>query len=493
MVSSMQRSWDVSMGVYTRAVPNLRKRSVVASYFQKILNMTTGLLSLKWNNHQSTFINMLTDIRCKESLSDVTLTCGGKFYSLHKFVLSTCSEYFEKIFQKTAGKHPVVVLKDICSEDFEALLHYMYIGEVNVVQERLAGLIKAAECLQIKGLAVPDDGQNIVSCKSSSPSRSKRSLQKSEQEISACRKKRKNSVSSAEEISPNSSNSKDDESQRTNSQTQSMGDHVPTSDSERSSTLSPKKRNNSKDTPNFDCDSELQTNDSFNNNSEIHEVKIEPEESQQFLEAENVEDSKDMLQGQYLQDSRDCSEENHQSSSLKSPQMEDITEWGNCVENAAFESAFSSSYDQPSVQSELPSIAHQLYLVDASLHEPSHSDYSTSCSLFEAARYSVTLPTPGPRGARRTKSSRARTELSPSGHSSCDAQQHKTVKLLHCSLCPYTTNRPAKLTIHTRTHTGEKPFACHECSFRTARRECLRTHMRLHQRSNASAVNQPPS
>ena len=33
----------------------------------------------------------------------------------------------------------------------------MYIGEVNVVQEKLAELIKAAECLKIKGLAVPDE------------------------------------------------------------------------------------------------------------------------------------------------------------------------------------------------------------------------------------------------------------------------------------------------------------------------------------------------
>lgn len=33
----------------------------------------------------------------------------------------------------------------------------MYIGEVNVVQDKLAGLIKSAECLRIKGLAVPDE------------------------------------------------------------------------------------------------------------------------------------------------------------------------------------------------------------------------------------------------------------------------------------------------------------------------------------------------
>ena len=33
----------------------------------------------------------------------------------------------------------------------------MYVGEVNVLQEKLACLIKAAEYLKIKGLAVPDE------------------------------------------------------------------------------------------------------------------------------------------------------------------------------------------------------------------------------------------------------------------------------------------------------------------------------------------------
>ena len=33
----------------------------------------------------------------------------------------------------------------------------MYLGEVNVLQEKLSSLIKAAECLRIRGLAVPDE------------------------------------------------------------------------------------------------------------------------------------------------------------------------------------------------------------------------------------------------------------------------------------------------------------------------------------------------
>ncbi|KAF2349628.1 BTB/POZ domain [Trinorchestia longiramus] len=116
-----------------------------------------GLLSLKWNNHCSTFLHILATLHRKQSYDDATVACDGKLYPVHKLVLSTCSEYFEEMFEKTHGKHPVIVLKDIKKEVFEALLKYMYIGEVNVVQEKLAELINAAECLKIKGLAVPDE------------------------------------------------------------------------------------------------------------------------------------------------------------------------------------------------------------------------------------------------------------------------------------------------------------------------------------------------
>ncbi|KAK7080528.1 hypothetical protein SK128_026793 [Halocaridina rubra] len=121
--------------------------------------MDTGLLSLKWNNHSTTFFHVLASIRLKQhdSYSDVTLACDGKFFPVHKLVLSSCSDYFEQIFASTQCKQPVIVLHNMRVGELEALLNYMYLGEVSVLQADLAGLIKAAECLKIKGLAVPDE------------------------------------------------------------------------------------------------------------------------------------------------------------------------------------------------------------------------------------------------------------------------------------------------------------------------------------------------
>ncbi|XP_045582587.1 protein tramtrack, beta isoform isoform X19 [Procambarus clarkii] len=119
--------------------------------------MGDGMLSLSWNNHRATFCHILATLREKERYTDVTLACEGKFYPVHKLVLSTCSEYFESMFEQTPCKHPIVVLKDVKPEELEALLSYMYAGVVNVAQNDLARLIKVAELLKIKGLAVPDE------------------------------------------------------------------------------------------------------------------------------------------------------------------------------------------------------------------------------------------------------------------------------------------------------------------------------------------------
>ncbi|KAK7065947.1 hypothetical protein SK128_000248, partial [Halocaridina rubra] len=119
--------------------------------------MGDGMLSLSWNNHSSTFCHMLSMLRGTERYTDVTVACEGKFYEVHKLVLASCSDYFLKMFENTPCKHPIVVLKDIHGKDIEALLSYMYDGIVSVAQNDLARLINAAEVLQIKGLAVPDE------------------------------------------------------------------------------------------------------------------------------------------------------------------------------------------------------------------------------------------------------------------------------------------------------------------------------------------------
>lgn len=94
---------------------------------------------------------------------DVSLACAGRLYPAHKFVLSTCSDYFKEMFNKNPCKHPIVFMKDVSTKDMEALLDFMYKGEVHVPQSELGSLLRTAEGLQVKGLAVPDDSPRISS------------------------------------------------------------------------------------------------------------------------------------------------------------------------------------------------------------------------------------------------------------------------------------------------------------------------------------------
>jgi len=74
-------------------------------------------------------------------------------------VLAACSSYFQQLFMENECKHPIVILKDIQFSEIKAILEYMYKGEVNVAQDHLAGLLKAAETLKVKGLV--EDHQNM--------------------------------------------------------------------------------------------------------------------------------------------------------------------------------------------------------------------------------------------------------------------------------------------------------------------------------------------
>lgn len=51
-------------------------------------------------------------------------------------------------------------MKDVKFQELRAMMDYMYRGEVNISQDQLAALLKAAESLQIKGLSDSRGGGN---------------------------------------------------------------------------------------------------------------------------------------------------------------------------------------------------------------------------------------------------------------------------------------------------------------------------------------------
>ncbi|XP_045602530.1 broad-complex core protein isoforms 1/2/3/4/5 isoform X2 [Procambarus clarkii] len=119
--------------------------------------MDGELLALQWMEHSRIFSQAIGSLRGKAAYTDATLACEGHFFQVHKFVLSTCSEYFNDIFEWTPCVNPVVVLNNVSCKELEALLDFMYIGEVNVKETQIPDIMHAAECMRIRGLSMVDD------------------------------------------------------------------------------------------------------------------------------------------------------------------------------------------------------------------------------------------------------------------------------------------------------------------------------------------------
>lgn len=88
-----------------------------------------------------------------EQFVDVTLACEGRSLKCHKMILSSCSDYLAELLRENPCQHPIILMKDLKFWEVEALVKFMYRGEVNVAHDKLQQLFNAAEALQVKGLA----------------------------------------------------------------------------------------------------------------------------------------------------------------------------------------------------------------------------------------------------------------------------------------------------------------------------------------------------
>ncbi|XP_055626122.1 longitudinals lacking protein-like isoform X1 [Toxorhynchites rutilus septentrionalis] len=143
----------------------LRAYTSSATSFRRINNRNgygyqhTGTMAdqqqyfLKWNDFQTNMVTSFRHLRNEKSFTDVTLACEGQTCKAHKMVLSACSPYFKSLLEENPSKHPIIILKDVSYSHLQAILEFMYAGEVNVSQEQLPTFLKTADRLKVKGLA----------------------------------------------------------------------------------------------------------------------------------------------------------------------------------------------------------------------------------------------------------------------------------------------------------------------------------------------------
>jgi len=115
--------------------------------------METEKFCLRWNEFESNLGSGFRELRDEKDFFDVTLACDDdQQIQVHKVIISACSSFFKSILRRNPHQHPLLYLKGVKFSDLQAILNFIYQGEVNVAQEDLNSFLMVAEELKIKGL-----------------------------------------------------------------------------------------------------------------------------------------------------------------------------------------------------------------------------------------------------------------------------------------------------------------------------------------------------
>ena len=95
-----------------------------------------------------------------QDLSDVTLACDGYEVGAHKTIVSASSLFFREVIRKSKHPNPYIYLKGVNKETLEAILKFIYNGEVTARSSNLENLVDVANELQIEGLMVENSKTN---------------------------------------------------------------------------------------------------------------------------------------------------------------------------------------------------------------------------------------------------------------------------------------------------------------------------------------------
>ena len=109
---------------------------------------------LRWNDFESNISTSFRELREDNEFFDVTLCCdnGVDLVQAHKVILAACSPLFRKILaHQRQQQNPFLYLKGIRLKELQAVLNFMYHGEVNVAQDSLNNFLAVAEELAVKG------------------------------------------------------------------------------------------------------------------------------------------------------------------------------------------------------------------------------------------------------------------------------------------------------------------------------------------------------
>ena len=112
--------------------------------------------SFTWQTYSDHLRETLKEMMTSSDFADVTLVTDDKQQiKAHRNILSACSPVFKNILQLGTGNtHPVIYLRGIQHSELESILHYIYLGETRLYEERMGEFLLVSRNLEIKELAI---------------------------------------------------------------------------------------------------------------------------------------------------------------------------------------------------------------------------------------------------------------------------------------------------------------------------------------------------
>ena len=122
-----------------------------------------GFLS---DTFSSQLCSTISDLLSNELFADVTLVSDDQIHiQAHKIVLTAFSPVLRSLLLKNPHPNPMLYMRGIKHSELQAILRFMYCGEVSVFQSKVEEFLDIAKDLQIKGISneafVGDNNINV--------------------------------------------------------------------------------------------------------------------------------------------------------------------------------------------------------------------------------------------------------------------------------------------------------------------------------------------
>ena len=109
-------------------------------------------LTITWAEFKKNVETSFGEVKFTQDFADVTLVGEDYEVEAHRLVLSSGSNFFQQLLNKTRHPHPWLYLKGTLKTNIEAILSFLYTGEAKIGQDNLEEFITTAKELKIKGV-----------------------------------------------------------------------------------------------------------------------------------------------------------------------------------------------------------------------------------------------------------------------------------------------------------------------------------------------------